>query len=128
MSDFLNNLAEGAEAVSEFVTDNTGAAGEFMEDTTEDFVDLITPDAETGTFTPAPPTGNKFYTPIHWDGLENQPNDIRRKIDDLYDPFLDMYQREYGKRSGPTTPGSSVRLRSRQSRTTTRGTTRSSAM
>lgn len=105
MSDFWNNLAEGAEAVSEFVTDNTGAAGEFMEDTTESFVDLITPDAETGTFTSAPPSGNKFYTPIHWDGLENQPSDIRRKIDDLYDPFLDMYQREYGKAKWPDYAG-----------------------
>jgi hypothetical protein len=97
VSDFWNNLAEGANEVSNFITDNTGAVGDFVEDKGEAFMDFITPDAETGTFTSAPPSGNKFYTPIHWDGLENQPSDIRRKIDDLYNPFLDMYQREYGK-------------------------------
>ena len=105
MSDFWNNLAEGADAVGNFITDNTGAVGDFVEDKGEDFTDFITPDAETGTFTSAPASGNKFYTPVHWDALENQPSDIRRKIDDLYNPILDMYQREYGKAKWPDYAG-----------------------
>jgi hypothetical protein len=58
MSDIWNSITEGADALWDGVTD----AGDAV-------VDFFTPEPETGTITSAPPSGNKFYAPIHWDGL-----------------------------------------------------------